>query len=853
MKKIFLFLSILPMFLVAQEGDWFPIPSDQTAYYEYIGAYHLGNIKPYRIDSIINSPQGEIYYNIRTPEIFYYDFNEEGYLHDPQASWIGKKVLINQNEAFIYNKYDQPIYLPFQTPVGENWRMYNYEDGSYIEAWFSGEANQEIVEGITDDVKFLNFQIYNEEGNPLDSLMNSDTLILSKNYGFVKTFRWYQFPESYKLGKYLLTGMELGDEKYGLEWDYDELITSYEIGDIVHLHHDYFGSIAKEYMGKKIVGDTIEYEIKSTTPDYQSMTVDKVQYPLGIMPGQSMFNDSGEFIGYKTFDLQSSLWNRKKQYTVRDYFSFNKLEYNGQEYYYREMYSSVSDYPTQCFNDVHYYAKKCNADGDCWNIVYYKTQDEAWGVPISLKVADYQTVRPDMVTYFNNRRAIRIDSIQDFVFGKYYYSYHTLEMYDIFQEEANLYDFKTSWIGNKVSIINNGMNVFRDKYNRNYSIKTNADVKEKWTMIRFDNGNYIQATVIEKSYQMVMKSIYDSVKVIKCQAYSADGTPYNHPINNYDFRLSKNYGLLDMILFYHFFSWTAFEHPVAVLNGIKTPYFSIGNTDDQYNNSIASLEVGNKLHYRYYGSDYGFSFNREIISKNINGKQLEYGFRECKNTYGYGYDTTNTYEEIIGSKRFPINILPQEIVFDESIKGYPFSFAMWRFGETELCKNYDHFSYQFIEGGHLLEYQGQIFWKVWIDDAPHFAIARRWAKDIGWYIFDRGINSSGDYLDYLVTDQDICGSPHDFDCDGNVVGQVELNSDSKTTIFPNPSIGLFNIHSSKKIEEIKVYNLNAQIVLQVDKLEGTQIDLSTLPEGLYLLELITNDQELIHQKVVIEK
>jgi hypothetical protein len=104
-----------------------------------------------------------------------------------------------------------------------------------------------------------------------------------------------------------------------------------------------------------------------------------------------------------------------------------------------------------------------------------------------------------------------------------------------------------------------------------------------------------------------------------------------------------------------------------------------------------------------------------------------------------------------------------------------------------------------------------------------------------------------------LTDQVICGNPYEFDCDDNIVGQNLNDSKTNFTFSPNPSNGIFNIHSSKKIEEVKVYNINGQIVWQVDELNKTQIDLSILPEGLYLLELETNNQELIHQKVIIKK
>ena len=836
MKKLFLILSILPMFLTAQEGDWFPVPSDQTAYYEYIGTYSLENIKPYRIDSIVDTPDGKIYYNIRTPEIFYYYYYEQGYLHDPKASWIGKKTVISQNNAYIYNKYDLPIYLPFQTPLGEIWRMYEYPNGSYIEAWFSAEENREIVEGINDDVKFLNFQIYNEEGNPLDSVMNSDTLILSKNFGFVKTYRWYQFPDSFRLGKYNLTGIEQNDEKFGFEWDYDQLITSYEIGDIIHLHHDYHGGKVEEYLDKEIKGDTVEYEIKSTTTDYQSMYVEKVQYPLGILPGQSMFDDHGDFLGYKTFDLLSNLWNGKKQYRVRDFFDFDLIEYNGQEFYYREMYNSMSDYPSQYLNDVHYFSKDCGPNGDCWYIVYYKIEDEEWGEPINFQVAYYQAVRPDYTSYFqvyNGLYGIRIDSIEFHDDYSRYYNYPTQQRYE-YAEGEYYTDPSASWIGMYVDVFGNGDNIFYDQDYIPFTIKTKANIGDSWVASEHSWGS-INAAIISTEYNEIFPDIFDSIKWVQLT--------YNN--QQLDLRLSKNYGLIDFPSFYRFYLHSL----IPSLVGIENDAELIG-TNFFMNEIMNSLEIGDEVHYRntaYFGS----FFKRKVVDKILSDKKVTYIYEGCGQINQTQPIDTSYYTFWYDTVAFPVNIMPKEIIFDTAVFGSEFYMGIGNKVYDFTCTDVDGFRFSCYVKDDEFEVDSRVFWQTMAYDHFSSNSVNVFAKGIGNY---RGPESDSDtdsdVIDYYYNIDGLsCGIPYEINCN---TGLNELHN-SKFSISPNPNNGVFNIHSSPKIEEVKVYNINGQIVWQANEFNETQIDLSNLSEGLYLLELKTEKQELIHQKVVIKQ
>ncbi|WP_276967693.1 T9SS type A sorting domain-containing protein [Chryseobacterium sp.] len=74
--------------------------------------------------------------------------------------------------------------------------------------------------------------------------------------------------------------------------------------------------------------------------------------------------------------------------------------------------------------------------------------------------------------------------------------------------------------------------------------------------------------------------------------------------------------------------------------------------------------------------------------------------------------------------------------------------------------------------------------------------------------------------------------------------EIDSQIDSKTVVFPNPTKGLMQIKTRKSIEELFVYDLAGKIIMRKEKLpEGkNSIDLTSYPQGIYLVRIHTNDQ-----------
>lgn len=83
---------------------------------------------------------------------------------------------------------------------------------------------------------------------------------------------------------------------------------------------------------------------------------------------------------------------------------------------------------------------------------------------------------------------------------------------------------------------------------------------------------------------------------------------------------------------------------------------------------------------------------------------------------------------------------------------------------------------------------------------------------------------------------------------------VQLQTE-KWTLFPNPSQGLVDIQgpsgAEKRNVNVQVFNANGQVVFQRDKKgEEFQMDLSSLPKGMYFVKILSGDQNSSHRLIL---
>ena len=126
----------------------------------------------------------------------------------------------------------------------------------------------------------------------------------------------------------------------------------------------------------------------------------------------------------------------------------------------------------------------------------------------------------------------------------------------------------------------------------------------------------------------------------------------------------------------------------------------------------------------------------------------------------------------------------------------------------------------------------------------------------GLPIVDRVRISQGFGLEYYGLFHEPLTLLHDF-CEGEIerCDLILLNSlvDRKRNInvFPNPSKGIFQISmAEEKLEKIKVYSSHGDLEREFQS--SNKIDLTSLVEGVYFLEIITKTNERLVKKVFKE-
>ena len=94
-----------------------------------------------------------------------------------------------------------------------------------------------------------------------------------------------------------------------------------------------------------------------------------------------------------------------------------------------------------------------------------------------------------------------------------------------------------------------------------------------------------------------------------------------------------------------------------------------------------------------------------------------------------------------------------------------------------------------------------------------------------------------------------------FDCANSVfivdkreTGMGDIRLDSYITSYPNPVKDVVYINSPSTVQQVVMYNISGDIVLQQENVENG-INVSTLPQGVYVLKLVAAEGEVVRKIV----
>ena len=464
---------------------------------------------------------------------------------------------------------------------------------------------------------------------------------------------------------------------------------------------------------------------------------------------------------------------------------------------------------------------------------------------------NYESVHSGTISYFkdylNYIHCIRIDSVRcktDSVL----YPFAVIQQldYDCFSPT------EASWIGKKVIIKENGINLFFNRENDTIIINTNASAGDKWNAFRFNDSSVVEATVTDHD-TMNFLGLTDSVKTIGFHVYDKNRNPLDYDINEMNLKISKNYGLVKTLNFFLFPDMQS-----EFLNEKIDEYNLVGLSNPETGTQnltwfdIYDFQVGDELHVLYESSSWGsseqgFSLTDKAIYKylertnysdsiiyRISRQQSIYTVWMDSNDVKFNFDTIRTKIE---TDTLFDNLLPEEpVITDNQI----FSYKMT--SNTKTTSNYPG----------LYVSDGDSCWHVLIADGC--LTDYEYIKGMGGPYFScTNFISLGGMRRrpvYCKKGEETWGDPL------IVSGIHELEKTNNISISPNPASTCINIeikNLSLLNPKLSIINISGSIV-KTSVLTGynNYIDLKNLKKGFYILKITDNNSIVKVDKLIIE-
>ncbi|HTA26319.1 MAG TPA: T9SS type A sorting domain-containing protein, partial [Bacteroidia bacterium] len=126
-----------------------------------------------------------------------------------------------------------------------------------------------------------------------------------------------------------------------------------------------------------------------------------------------------------------------------------------------------------------------------------------------------------------------------------------------------------------------------------------------------------------------------------------------------------------------------------------------------------------------------------------------------------------------------------------------------------------------------------------------------WAPGGGTSAYMAGL-STGTYT-ITVTDSHNCFDTLTVTFDCVSTGDNQLTNSSDINVYPNPSNGQFNVAGVTEGMNIEVYDYAGKLISNTFAGNETmKLDMSTQPNGLYLVRILSKEQALVSQKKLVK-
>jgi hypothetical protein len=205
---------------------------------------------------------------------------------DPKgASWMGKKIVINQNWNYFFNAKNDTIKIKTSASLNESWDVYSSPE-ILIKGTVIGVDTVRFL-GLIDSVKTIELKAYTITLNAFPHKLDNKKIRISKHYGFIDAVNFNSWPDyqfTYIQGDIFqptLAGMthpEIGIQN--LTWF---KVFDFQPGDEIHIEYSagwplgspppYFTTnikTIKKYISRTDYTDSIQYafEVENVITEY---------------------------------------------------------------------------------------------------------------------------------------------------------------------------------------------------------------------------------------------------------------------------------------------------------------------------------------------------------------------------------------------------------------------------------------------------------------------------------------------------------------------------------------------------------------------------------------------------------
>jgi hypothetical protein len=399
--KLILFLSSICLsYLQAQ--DYKTVQSDRIAYFNNYG----GDIKCVRIDSGSYPTDSIYYFSHNIQEIGPGCFMPYGF------SWIGRKAVIKKDYNLFFNRDNDTICIKTNSLLNEKWKVFSIADSLYIYGQVVKLDTMSFL-GLKDSVKTISFAVYDKSMKPVSMyLLDTVTIIISKNYGFVKTLNFLLFPNCKTfvypqvLDVYTIAG--LSKPKVGVQNLTWLDVNDYNVNDEVHVYYEAanweagnnYSILEKtiyKYFNRIDYKDSVKYYIDREQSTFRRIVKwDSTSFAYVHDTIFSVFKPDSIFDKYPDEPIVQPIENRQMLFSNlmsnAKYISKTTSSVNG---------TYMSSYSDSCWQPILFggclsiftYIKGLGGPyytcihqiaigGEDRKLVYYKKGDTVWGTPL---------------------------------------------------------------------------------------------------------------------------------------------------------------------------------------------------------------------------------------------------------------------------------------------------------------------------------------------------------------------------------------------------------------------------------------------------------------------------------------